>query len=162
MLPAGCGPRFSVFSPEGDYLYVVTELSDKVFGYRTSDFVLRNRYPLHTANPEGGAHIALSPDGRYLYASLRVSRTAGENSCEISDGIAIYKCLKGGALKKLYYQPTGAHPRHFAISADGRALVVACRDDDVVELYHLDSKSGLPSGGVDKYSVKAPVYVGLR
>lgn len=156
--PVGCGPRFSVFSKDGNYLYVVTELSDEVLVYRTSDFLLQNRYPLGEANPGGGSHIALSANGKYLYASLRVSSVAKE--CSISDGIAIYKCLENGELKRLNYQPTGGHPRHFALSADGKALVVACRDDDVIEIFPL--KNGVPLGKVEKISVDKPVYVGLR
>lgn len=161
-LPAGCGPRFSVFSNDGAYLYIVTELSDEVMVYRTSDFTLQSRYALSGENPEGGAHIALSSDGRYLYASLRVSGTGKEKQCKISDGVAIYKCLPNGQLKPLHYQPTGGHPRHFTLSKDGRALIVACRDSNTIEIYPLNKKSGLPMGEVEKISVSEPTYVGLR
>lgn len=161
-LPAGCGPRFSVFSNDGAYLYIVTELSDEVLVYRTSDFTLQNRYTLGGENPEGGSHIALSADGRYLYASLRVSSTAKAKECKISDGVAIYKCLSNGRLKPLHYQSTGGHPRHFALSKDGKALVVACRDSNTIEIYQLDKNSGLPTGEVEKISVSEPTYVGLR
>ena len=161
-LPAGCGPRFSVFSPDGAYLYVVTELSDEVLVYRTSDFALQGRYTLSGENPEGGAHIALSPNGKYLYASLRVSSAAKEGSCKKSDGVAIYKCLANGKLKRVYYQPTGGHPRHFTLSADGKVLVVACRDSNTIEIYPLDAKKGVPTGEVEKIYVSEPTYVGLR
>jgi 6-phosphogluconolactonase (cycloisomerase 2 family) len=156
--PAGCGPRFSTYSTDGEYLYVVTELSDEVLVYRTSDFMLLGRYPMGDANPGGGAHIALSADGRYLYASLRVSSVAKD--CPISDGVAIYECLAEGKLKKLHYQPVGGHPRHFTVSADGGALVVACRDDSTIEIYPL--KNGVPTGKVERVSVEKPTYVGLR
>ncbi len=161
-LPAGCGPRFSVFSKCGEYLYVVTELSDEMLVYRTSDFKLLGRYRLGAENPEGGAHIALSNNGHYLYASLRVSSTAKANICSISDGVAIYRCLPNGKLEYLYYQPTGRHPRHFVLTPDGRAMIVACRDDSAIEVYPLDRKSGLPTGEVEKIKVSEPVYVGLR
>ena len=161
-LPAGCGPRFSVFSTDGAYLYVVTELSDEVLVYRTSDFSLQNRYTLGGENPEGGAHIALSSNGRYLYASLRVSSAANEKRCKISDGVAIYKCLSNGQLKKVHYQPTGGHPRHFSVSDDGSVLVVACRDSNTIEIYPLNKKSGVPTGKVEKISVSEPTYVGFR
>ena len=161
-LPAGCGPRFSVFSADGDYLYVVTELSDEVLVYRTSDFALQGRYALSGENPEGGAHIALSSNGRYLYASLRVSSAANEKQCKISDGVAIYECLSNGGLKKVYYQQTGGHPRHFTVSDDGSVLVVACRDSNTIEIYPLDKNTGVPTGEVEKIPVSEPTYVGLR
>lgn len=161
-LPAGCGPRFSTFSTDGAYLYVVTELSDEVLVYRTSDFTLQGRYALNGENPEGGAHIALSSNGRYLYASLRVSSAANEKQCKVSDGVAIYECLPNGALKKVHYQPTGGHPRHFTVSNDGSVLVVACRDSNTIEIYPLDKNTGVPTGEVEKISVPEPTYVGLR
>ena len=160
--PAGCGPRFCVFSKDGKYLYVVTEVSDEVLVYRTSNNKIIGRYTLGGENPEGGAHIALSGDGRYLYASLRVSSAAKAKQCTISDGIAIYECLSNGKLKRLHYQPTGGHPRHFAVSEDGKALVVACRDDNAIEIYPLNRESGLPTGQVEKISVSSPVYIGFR
>ena len=161
-LPAGCGPRFSVFSADGSYLYVVTELSDEVLVYRTSDFSLQDRCSLSGEISEGSAHIALSADGRYLYASQRVSGAGKEKECKASDGIAIYKCLANGKLKKLQYLPTGGHPRHFALSPDGKALVVACRDSNTVEIFPLNKKSGLPTGEVEKIAVSEPVYIGFR
>ena len=45
------------------------------------------------------------------------------------------KIIKYGKLKKAHYLPTGGHPRHFAISKDGKALVVACRDDNMIEIF---------------------------
>lgn len=162
VLPAGCGPRFSVFSADGNYLYVVTELSDEVLVYKTSDYSLVGKYALSGENSEGGSHIALSPNGKYLYASQRVSSAGKEKQCTVSDGVAIYKCLANGKLKKLCYQPTGGHPRHFAISADGGALVVACRDSNMLEIYPLDKSTGVPTGKVEKIAVSEPVCVDLR
>lgn len=161
-MPAGCGPRFSVFSLDGRYLYVVTELSDEVMVFDTTDNRLLNRYALNNENPEGGAHIALSSNGQFLYASLRISSTSKANSSKISDGIAVFKCLKNGKLKRIGYIPTGGHPRHFALSPDDKALVVACRDDETVEIFQLDSKTGMPQGVVERYSAVSPVCIGFR
>lgn len=161
-LPAGCGPRFSVFSKDGKYLYVVTELTDEILVYRTTDYSLQGRYSLSGEISEGGAHIALSPDGKYLYASQRVSSAGKEKQCKAPDGVAIYKCFSNGKLEKLQYLPTGGHPRHFAISPDGAALVVACRDSNTIEIFPLNKKSGKPVGDVEKIKISEPVYIGFR
>ena len=161
-LPAGCGPRHCAFAPEGDYLYVVTELSDEVLVFRTADFSLQKRYVVNAENPNGGAHIVLSPDGHYLYVSSRVSSTAGANRCQAPDGIAVFKRMADGELKYLHYLPTGGHPRHFTISRDGRLIAVACRDSNRVEIYPLDTESGLPGECCKRIVTEAPVYVGLN
>ena len=161
-LPSGCGPRHCAFSRAGEYTYVATELSDEVLVYSTSDFKLLNRYVAHSENPEGGSHIVVSDDGKYLYLSSRVSKTAGDARCKVRDGIAQYKCLEGGALEYLGYQPTGAHPRHFAISPDGEYMLVACRDDDRVEIYPLNKRNGVMGKCVKMIETTAPVYVGFK
>ena len=159
-LPAGSGPRHCAFAPQGDYLYVVTELTDEVMTFRTSDYKLLDRCTLNAGNPEGAAHIVVSADGKYLYASSRVSNTSKASSKPIPDGVAIYKRLADGKLKQIHYQPTGAHPRHFAVSNDGTKLVVACRDSHTVEIYTL--KSGVPVGQAETKVVSQPVYVRLK
>ena len=159
-LPAGSGPRHCAFAPQGDYLYVVTELTDEVMTFRTSDYKLLDRCTLNAGNPEGAAHIVVSADGKYLYASSRVSNTSKASSKPIPDGVAIYKRLADGKLKQIHYQPTGAHPRHFAVSNDGTKLVVACRDSHTVEIYTL--KGGVPVGQAETKLVSQPVYVRLK
>lgn len=161
-LPAGCGPRHCAFAPEDDYLYVVTELSDEILVLKTSDFSIQNRYVLNPSNPQGGSHIAISADGKYLYASSRVSSTAGADTATVRDGVGIYKRLSDGKLEHLHYLSTGGHPRHFAVSRDGKFLVVACRDDNRLEIYPLDAESGLPGECCKMINLEAPVYVGMK
>ena len=161
-LPSGCGPRHCAFLPKGDIIYVATELSDEILVYRTSDFALLNRYIVHPENPEGGGHIVLSPNGEYLYISSRVSSTAGSERCTIKDGIAIFKCLEDGSLEPLQYQQTSRHPRHFAITADSKYMVVACRDDNRVEIYPIDDESGKVGGCIEKIDTLAPVYIDIQ
>ena len=158
-LPSGCGPRHCAFSPQGDILYVVTELSDEVLVYRTLDFALLNRYIAHPENPNGGGHILLSSDGNYLYVSIRVSSTAGADVCCLKDGISVFECLGNGELKHLDYTTTGGHPRHFMVTKDGDNLVVACRDNSKIEIYPLDRTSGLIGECVESIDAPSPVYV---
>ena len=158
-LPAGCGPRHCAFSPQGDILYVVTELSDEVLVYSTSEFALLGRYSVNAESPQGGGHILLSPNGEYLYTSARVSSTAGADRCKTKDGIAIFKRLDNGELEYLGYQPTGGHPRHFAITKDSSRVIVACRDDNRIELYSLDRTNGLIGECIGTINTPSPVYV---
>ena len=116
-----------------------------------------NRYVVHSENPEGGGHIVLH--GEYIYISSRVSNTAGAERCSFKDGIAIFKRLENGELKYLGYQPTGGHPRHFAITEDGGRVIVACRDDNRIELYPIDKIDGLMGQCIETINIPSPVYV---
>ena len=45
------------------------------------------------------------------------------------DGITIFKLGGDGSLRRVGVQKTGRHPRNFAITPNGKYLLVACRDD---------------------------------
>lgn len=169
-LPAGSGPRMAVESMDGQTLYLATELSDEVLVVEVAEqadaFRVWQRIPISQAHPQGGGHIALSPDGHTLYVSQRVSGTAGAasssvsagaTSSSVSDGIAVFRVGGDARLTPLTYIPTGAHPRFFSLSGDGCLLCVACRDDNTLRMYAIDPSSGLPGSQVDIRSLPAPV-----
>ena len=82
----------------------------------------------------GSADIHVSPDGRFLYASNRLQ----------GDGIAIFSInQEDGLLMKVGYLKTGIHPRNFIITPNGKFLLCACRDSHVVQIFSIDSKTGL-------------------
>ena len=136
-LPKGCGPRHIAFTPDARTMYVITELSDEVlvFDYNADngDVKLRQRVKASDAGARGGSEVEVSPDGKYLYAGVRLK----------NDGVAIFKIGAGGTLKKVGYQKTGRHPRMFKITPNGKFLLVACRDDNVIQVYKRDAETGL-------------------
>jgi 6-phosphogluconolactonase (cycloisomerase 2 family) len=76
----------------------------------------------------------LSPDGKFLYASNRLK----------ADGIAIFSVnQETGLLTKVGYQLTGIHPRNFVMTPDGKFLLVACRDSNLVQIFSRDKETGL-------------------
>lgn len=135
-LPPATGPRHLDFAPDGRHAYLISELSGEVFafGCDSTGLQLLQTVEADTLHAQGSADIHLSPDGRYLYASNRLQ----------GDGVAIFRVdPTDGTLTKAGYQPTGAHPRNFVLTPDGRYLLVACRDTDQIELYARDTVSGL-------------------
>lgn len=152
-LSEGCGPRHIVFDKRGKFAYVINELKPTIFVYRSHrDGNLELIQEVQTGRPERGtgAHIALSKDGRFLYASHR----------DVGDGITIFKVNRdSGELSFLAFQPTGKHPRQFAISPDGQYLAVAARDSGQVEFYKHNQETGLlsPTGYVIK--TERPVFL---
>lgn len=135
-VPAGSGPRHLTFSPNGKQAYLINELSGMVIAYNYHDGKLEEIQTIaaDTVGARGSAHIQLSHDGKFLYASNRLK----------ADGIAIF-AVNGndGTLTKVGYQPTRRHPRHFNITPNDKFLLVACRDDNAIEIYERDSISGL-------------------
>ena len=135
------GPRHLTFSPDGNYIYVINELSGKVTAFSYTDGRLKEIQSItaDTLHAGGSADIHLSPDGKYLYASNRLE----------GDGIAIFEVNpESGTLAKVGYQLTGIHPRNFNITPNGKYLLVACRDSHAIQIFERDMQSGLliPTG----------------
>lgn len=134
-LKHGTGPRHMAFSHDGSHAWLLGEVSGEVCllniesGIPTPvEYALSDSVGAH-----GSGDIHLSPDGRFLYASNRLR----------ADGISVFATDSiSGHLVKTGYQNTGAHPRNFAISPDGRWMLVACRDTDQVEVYSIDPADG--------------------
>lgn len=131
----GSGPRHFTFSPDGKRLYLLGELSGDivVFDYRNGRLVRRQVVEADEVHARGSADIHLSSDGKFLYASNRLKH----------DGIAIFKVDGEGLLTKVGYQLTGRHPRNFGITPNGKYLLVACRDDDLIQVFERNPETGL-------------------
>ena len=135
-LKAGSGPRHLCFSKDGRFAYLINELSGKVtaLSYNGETLTPIQYIEADTVNAQGSADIHLAPDGKFLYASNRLK----------ADGIAIFSVnQETGMLTKAGYQLTGIHPRNFIITPDGRFLLVACRDSNVIQIFSRDEKTGL-------------------
>ena len=145
-MPAGSGPRHCTFI--GDRLYVSTERSDEILVLGWPSMALLQRCLVNEERPGGGAHILQSPDRRFIYASSRLA----------NDGIATFAVGADGLLEKVAYTPTGRHPRHFCLTPDGESLLVACRDDDVVQFFDRKPDGSLSFSG-QEIEIEKPVYV---
>lgn len=129
---ADSGPRHLTFSRDGRFAYLMSELSGKVTVFRYSQGRLETLQEItsDSVGAHGGANIHLSPDGRFLYSSNRLK----------AEGIAIFSVdNKTGLLTRIGYQPTGAHPRQFNITPNGKFLLCCCRDSDKIQVFHRDS-----------------------
>lgn len=131
----GSGPRHLTFSPDGNYAYLMNELSGTVIAFTYAEGRLNEIQSIaaDTVDAKGSADIHISPDGKFLYASNRLK----------ADGIAIFSInQENGVLTKVGYQLTGIHPRNFAITPNGKFLLVACRDSNVIQVYERDAITG--------------------
>lgn len=142
-LQAGSGPRHLTYNEAGDRAYLINELNGTVtvLAYETGRFVPLQTQHIDHANGHASADIHLSPDGRYLYASNRIK----------GDGLVYFAVDENnGRLTGGNFVATGAHPRNFAITPDGDWLLVACRDDNRIEVYRRNPDTGslIASGSI--------------
>jgi 6-phosphogluconolactonase len=150
----GSGPRHMAFSPNGKFVYVMTEMTSSVVAFRydarKGSLAEVRTYPATPADFTGvksGAEIAVHPNGKFLYASNR-----NHNS------IAIFTIDAQGALTPAgNVGVQGKTPRHFTIDPSGNFLVVENQDSDNIVIFKIDPKTGglAPTG--DTLEVSQPV-----
>jgi len=148
----GQGPRHLTFSKDGRFAYLIGELGGEcvVLGYHKGKLKEVQRLMADEGGGRGSADIHISPDGRFLYTSHRLKK----------DGIAIFAIdPKKGTLTKVGYQLTGIHPRNFAITPNGKFLLVACRDDNKIQMFRRNEVTGELTDTSLNISVDKPTCV---
>lgn len=149
-LESGSGPRHICFHPNGKFAYLINELSGKVttFSYGGGKLRAIQYIEADTVGARGSGDIHISPDGRFVYASNRLK----------ADGIAVFSVNEEtGMLAKAGYQSTGIHPRNFIITPNGRYLLVACRDNNQIQIFGIDKETGLLTDTGRKIETHRPV-----
>jgi 6-phosphogluconolactonase len=151
----GSGPRHSTFHPNGNYLYLINELSSTVTVYRyDSDAGGLEEVQTISTLPEGFEGENLCADlhiyGRYLYASNRKH-----------DSLAWYLIDENtGALSYQGEVPSGGkEPRGFAIDPTGNFLLAAHERSDNVVIFQIDPATGKPLETGREVKVSFPVCV---
>ncbi|MGV7217111.1 lactonase family protein [Bradyrhizobium sp. UFLA05-112] len=136
----GAGPRHVAFHPQGRLAYVVNELDSTVTAYRFDPATgALNPFQIASAVPDAytgnsrAAEIAVSSDGRFVYASNR-----GD------DSIATFAIDQvTGRLSSVGWTPSGGKtPRFFALASSDTLLFAANEDTDTVKLFKRDTTSG--------------------
>ncbi|NBU64780.1 MAG: lactonase family protein [Chloroflexia bacterium] len=135
-VPAGNGPRHTIFHPNGQILYVANELacSVSVFAYGNATLThIADHSTITGANLDYTvADIHISPDQQFLYCTTRTDNT-----------IAAYRILADGNLERVgVYSCGGAWPRNFAIAPDGTYILVACQHDNHIAVLPRDPRNG--------------------
>ncbi|KAI8346167.1 Lactonase, 7-bladed beta-propeller-domain-containing protein [Blakeslea trispora] len=139
--PTGSGPRHLKFAPNhNNFCYVITELSNDIymleFNFQEGKFNKVQQVHALPKDYQGdnlGAEIDITPNGKFLYASMRGY-----------DAITIFEIDEwSGKLSLVGYQPTGGkHPRFFTFDPTGRFLLVGNKDSDNIVVFEVDQKTG--------------------
>jgi len=150
----GAGPRHITFAPNGKYAYLVTEMGGFVYAF---DYQNNQLHPLQSisALPDGydgpiaGADIHVSPDGKFLYASMR----------EDLNQIVIYSInQQNGKLTFVSrHSSGGVRPRNFMIDPTGKYLLAANMNSDNIVVFKRNQTTGKLSETGTEATVSMPV-----
>jgi len=129
--PAGTGPRHFVFSPDEKYVYVVGELSGTVDVFAVQDgnwtAIQREKIDFSKGDgPKASADIHMSPNGKWLIASNRITQNS----------LTVFRIESTGKLTFTRDIPVGKVPRNFLFDASGGKIYVACKDEDRIQQFH--------------------------
>jgi 6-phosphogluconolactonase (cycloisomerase 2 family)/enamine deaminase RidA (YjgF/YER057c/UK114 family) len=147
----GSGPRHLVFNSKGDHMYLINEMNAMVdvFLVRQDAFTLLQSILADTARSpsKGSGDIHLSPDGRWLLTSNRIS----------SNEITVFEVQGDGTLKKVRHQPVLKKPRNFNFTPDGKFVYVASQDEHKVQVFAFNGTDGSMTDTGRDILVKNPV-----
>lgn len=150
----GGGPRHLAQSENGQFIYLVQEMTAKVMVYAVHNEIPEAIQEVDMndegfSGGNGAADIKRSPDGRFLYASNRGDANA----------VTIYRINPDdGTLVRIGSQEVlGKGPRNIALSPDGRFLLVANQYTDEVVVFARNVETGLLNDTGHRIAVGAPV-----
>jgi 6-phosphogluconolactonase len=159
-LPPGSGPRHLLFDARGRFMYLLTDLSSTLHVF-SWDATLGQLQPLQSLSTyptgydgkdtAGGAEIAMSGDGRFVYVSVR----GDQNSI-----VAYAVDRRAGTLMEIQRLSAGGKtPRGFAIDPSGRWLLAANDSTDTVTVIKVDPATGRLSATGEFLSVPGTVSI---
>ena len=154
--PPGWGPRYLLWGPGQRTLLVVGELACEVaaFAFDGDTLELITRVPTLRQPCDGmfPADIHSSPDGRRAYVSNRGAVST----------IATFDTTRPGRPELIGEAPSGgAWPRHFAVTPDGRFLVVANEHSGQLTVLAVDP-DGRAAAPVASAAMPGASYVEVR
>jgi 6-phosphogluconolactonase len=157
-LPAGQGPRRLAFHPNGRFVFLLSELIPELRAYlwdaqkgklHLTQTVATAADPAH-ADKAKGAELVVSPDGRFVYVSIR-----GEDVL-----VAYAVNPRTGALREVQrVAANGLLPWSFGLEPGGRWLLVANQGSNAVQVFARDPASGKLTATSESITVNKPVSV---
>ena len=66
---------------------------------------------------------------------------------------------ESGKVEKIGYIETGIHPRNFNVTPNGKYLLCACRDSNVIEIYDINNENGSLTKNDKKIEIDRPVCI---
>jgi 6-phosphogluconolactonase len=162
-VPPGSGPRHLLFDAHGRFVYLLTDMTSMlhVFDWDARHGRLRPLQSLSTypagytgKDTTGGAEIAMSGDGRFVYICVR----GDQNSI-----VAYAVDQRAGTVKEIQRIAAGGKsPRGFAIDPSGRWLLATNDGSDTVSVLKVDPVTGRLGATGQTLSIPGTVSIVFR
>jgi 6-phosphogluconolactonase len=163
----GGGPRRFIFDHEGKFGYQLNEMGSTLVTYAwdPAKGSLTQLQELSIAPPRlrnAGAELQISNDGKFLYASNRLSQFNAQDPTKIDrlpGTIAVFAIdPQKHTLTELHQVPSGGiMPRNFAIDPTGQYLIVLNQISNNVVQFKIDAATGMLTNTGREIKVDTPV-----
>ena len=154
-----CQPRHLIFHPEMNIAYSTQERVNPGVGVWKWDpakgqlkFLQEIMSNKETTGSLTTADLHMSPDNKYLYASLR-------DKNKKQDAILLYKIKTDGTLQYVNRFPCENIPRSFCLNKTGDFLYVAGQRADMMGVYKINKANGHLSKVTHYKTGKGPIWV---
>ena len=150
---AGHGPRHLAFSPNGKYLYLVTEMGGVIYVYdydgpKSKQLEAISMLADGYKGAVGAADIHVSPDGKFLYAT---------NRGDANEIVVFAINPDNGRLTFVERKSSmGKGPRNFVIDPSGNFLLVANQMSNDIYVYRVNKQTGKLTLTTSKISIGNP------
>ncbi len=157
----GAGPRHLVFSSNGQFFYVLTEMKSTVVAYSYDsatgslhELQSLSALPKNFSGESTGAEIEIDPSGKFIFASNRPSNPLGGS-------IAVFAIHpRAGTLTPVEIDSSGGNtPRNFTLDPSGSWLLAANEDSGNIVVFRLDRKTGHLTPTGESVQLSSPVCV---
>ncbi|MEY3152101.1 MAG: hypothetical protein RLZZ333_698, partial [Bacteroidota bacterium] len=150
----GSGPRHMVFNNAGVFAYAINEMAGSVDVFQVRSAGLNKIQTVvidtvQTTGDHGSGAIRLSPDGKWLLASNRVT----------SNQIVINKVLPDGKLQKVEHIDVTKKPRFFTFDRTGKFVFVCGQDGNQLQVFSFDSNTGKMKSMQKDIEIASPVAI---
>lgn len=151
----GLGPRHIVFSREGQFVYLITQMGSSIirFGWDAKHGSLIQNESVLSLPPGmassgvGASELALHPSGKFMYATNRGHDSVGVFSVNETSGKLTW-------LQDISTE--GKTPRDCDFDPTGRWLIVTNQDSDNAVVYSIDQVTGMLTLAGEPIKVRSP------
>jgi 6-phosphogluconolactonase (cycloisomerase 2 family) len=133
----GNGPRHIVFNAKGTHAYSINEMKGSVDVFSVIQGNLKKVQTLvadtvQTKEDHGSGAIQLSPDGKWLLVSNRIT----------SNQVVVFAVQQNRLLVKKHHVEVTKKPRFFRFDESGKFVLVAGQDSDKLQIFSFNTLDG--------------------